>query len=83
MTRLWANGIAIQMTQNAHQPECFMWEKQVHPVLYIANHWRVDVGWWRWRVWRDYWKVVTKTGLLVVIYQDLSGGDWYLQRLYD
>jgi hypothetical protein len=25
----------------------------------------------------------TDTGLLVIIYQDLLSGEWYLQRLYD
>jgi glycosyltransferase involved in cell wall biosynthesis len=32
---------------------------------------------------RDYYKLVTHTGLLVVIFQDLVTGDWYLERLYD
>ena len=83
MTRLWTQGIAIRMDLNDGLPGRFVWEKRAHPVLYVANHWRVDVAWWRWRVWRDYWKLVTGTGLLVVVYQDLSVGDWYLQRLYD
>lgn len=83
MTRLWAQGIAIRMELNDGLPGRFVWERRTHPVLYVANHWRVDVAWWRWRVWRDYWKLVTGTGLLVVVYQDLSGGGWYLQRLYD
>jgi len=34
-------------------------------------------------VWREYFKLTTQTGLLVVIYLDLLNGKWYLQRLYD
>ena len=49
----------------------------------IAKRWRVDVDWWRVRVWREYFKLATGTGLLVVIYRDLLSGGWYLQRLYD
>jgi len=33
-------------------------------------------------IWRDYWKVVTDTGLLCVLYQDLTQGHWYLERIY-
>ncbi len=41
------------------------------------------MDWWRVRIWREYFKLTTGTGLLVVIYRDLLSGAWYLQRLYD
>jgi hypothetical protein len=47
------------------------------------RRWRIDVDWWRGRVWREYFKLVTRTGLLVEVYHDLVGGQWYVQRLYD
>jgi hypothetical protein len=43
----------------------------------------VDTGWWRLRVWREYFKLETDTGLLVIIYRNLLTDDWYFQRLYD
>jgi hypothetical protein len=49
----------------------------------IAKRWRVDVDWWRGRVWREYFKLTTHTGLLVILYRDVLTGRWYLQRLYD
>ena len=49
----------------------------------VARRWRVDQDWWRQRVWREYFKLTTRTGLLVIIYRDLLSGRWYLQRLYD
>jgi hypothetical protein len=52
-------------------------------VQHVANQWRLDVGWWRFRLWRDYYKVVTATGLLVIIYHDLTSDQWGLQRVYD
>ncbi|MCB0209356.1 MAG: hypothetical protein KDJ52_08505 [Anaerolineae bacterium] len=50
---------------------------------YVAKRWRVDQDWWRGRIWREYFKLTTKTGLLVIIYRDLLTGEWFLQRLYD
>jgi hypothetical protein len=49
----------------------------------ITRRWRIDVDWWRGRVWREYFKLVTRTGLLVEVYHDLVGGGWFVQRLYD
>jgi hypothetical protein len=37
----------------------------------------------RWRVWREYFRLATRTGLLVVVYHDLLEDRWYLQRVYD
>ena len=65
------------------RPASFTWQGQTHQVDEITREWRVDIDWWRGRVWRAYFKLSTDTGLLVVIYQDLLGGEWYLQRLYD
>ena len=84
MTRLWLVSDPIQMwLDHSGQPERFTWRGQAHPVQGIANHWRVDIEWWRLRVWRDYFKLVTASGLLVVVYHDLVGDVWYVQRVYD
>ena len=98
MTRLWSNGASwgigqpIEVdTQNSKSegsviyelPILFTWQGQKHPVEEITKSWRVDIDWWRERVWRAYFKLRTRTGLLVIIYQDLLSCKWYLQRLYD
>ena len=64
-------------------PKEFTWQGRNHRVVEITRYWRVDIDWWRDRIWRAYYKLRTDTGLLVVIYQDLLEGGWYLQRLYD
>jgi hypothetical protein len=74
--------IAVQ-SDGLQTPRTFTWQGQAHGVQAIAKRWRVDVDWWRVRVWREYFKLTTHTGLLVVIYRDLLTGRWYLQRLYD
>lgn len=84
MTRLWSEGVAVKVWLNDHDmPMRFRWQGHIHPIQEIANQWRVDLGWWRLRVWRDYYKLVTTTGLLVVIYHDLVNDHWYLQRIFD
>lgn len=89
MTRLWPVGLPISVTgagsvvDGGTRPAGFTWQGQVHQVAEITREWRVDIDWWRRRVWRAYFKLSTDTGLLVIIYQDLLSGEWYLQRLYD
>jgi hypothetical protein len=92
VTRFWPGGQPIDVTSQApdrpepalsEQPVCFTWLGQTHQVVEITKSWRVDIDWWRARIWRAYFKLSTDTGLLVVIYQDLLEKDWFLQRLYD
>ena len=84
MTRLWVGGVLVEAQVGSNDlPVRFTWEGQIHPVQHIANRWRVDVGWWRLRICRDYFKLTTSTGLLVTVYHDLVTGCWYLQRMYD
>ena len=84
MTRFWAKGKLIHVVSDElGEPKRFEWQRGTHQVDAIARQWRVDLDWWRIRVWRDYFKLVTNSGLLVVIYRDLLSDQWYLQRLYD
>lgn len=83
MTRLWIAGIPLQVGCEGAVLIWFIWTGRKHPVAAVANHWRVDLGWWRLRIWRDYYKLTTETGLLVIVYRDLLTGQWYMQRLYD
>ena len=64
-------------------PQAVIWRGQRHRVERVAKRWRVDKQWWLLRIWREYFKVATQTGYLVVLYRDLQTGGWYLQRWYD
>lgn len=84
MTWLWVKGLSIQVKMNAlGEPVQIRWNGRLHDVVWVANRWRVDLRWWRGQVWREYFKVVTHTHLLVMVYRDLLTGRWYVQRLYD
>ncbi len=84
MTRLWPNGEPVEARCTASgAPSAFSWQGRTHAVQGIAQRWRVDADWWQQRIWREYFRLYTRSGLLVVLYRDLLTGQWYLQRLYD
>lgn len=84
MTYLWPTGDLIQVVCDPlATPRQFTWQGRTHRVKQVTKRWRVDQAWWQQRIWREYFKLSTRTGLLVVIYRDLVTGHWYLQRLYD
>ena len=51
-------------------------------VVEVCNRWRVEEGWWRQPIARDYFKVVGEHWL-ALIYFDRVAGSWHLERLYD
>lgn len=84
MTWLWPAGEPVTVRCDALGAPCtFQWRGQQHRVQGVAKRWRIDWGWWRVRTWREYFKLHTDTGFLLVLYRDLLDGRWYLQRLYD
>ena len=84
MSRWWAGGDPIRVTADLlGTPRSFTWQGKRHPVAQVTRRWRIDVDWWRGRIWREYFKLVTRTGLLVEVYHDLINGGWFVQRLYD
>ncbi len=84
MTRLWRRELPITVeADELMTPQAVIWRGQRHRVETVTKRWRVDKQWWLLRIWREYFKVATQTGYLVIIYRDLQTGDWYLQRWYD
>lgn len=83
MSYLWIPALPIHMQLSEGQPQAFLWRKRRHQVTWVAQRWRVDTEWWEARVWREYYKLVTDTGLLVVVYEDLLVSGWYLQQVMD
>lgn len=83
MSRLWTAGTPVEIQLQDALPVALLWQGRTHPVHQVLNHWRVDAGWWRLRILRDYYHLLTTTGLLVVVYQDGLNRTWWLQRVYD
>jgi hypothetical protein len=81
---LWTAGDPIiAHTDRTARLVAFRWNDRDHQVETIVARWRVDIRWWRRRVWRDYFEMTTYSGLMVVVYHDLISDRWFLQRLYD
>ena len=86
MTRLWPQGenIHIGQDQRGNVSE-FQWHGHTHTIAQVRQHWQVDTDWWSegGAVSRTYFAVITEGGLLCVLYQDRTGGEWYLSKVYD
>jgi hypothetical protein len=83
MSRLFtATRIAVTETESA-SPQAFHWHGNAYTVVTVLNQWRIDREWWRERIARDYFLVMTTSGLLAVLFQDRVTHDWFIQRLYD
>jgi hypothetical protein len=83
MTRLWSAGEQIQVTLVEDYPAAFAWRGETHQVQDVTDRWRVDADWWRGRIQRDYFTVITTTGWLAVLYRDESADTWHIQQGYD
>lgn len=85
MTRLWPAGEEVEVWGREGSPAGFVWQGARHSGLQVCNRWRVHTRWWLpgEAVWREYVKVTTDSGLLCLLYRDLSTGRWFLARLYD
>jgi hypothetical protein len=84
MTYFWPDGQPIEMEMDGlWTPLQFTWLGETHPVEQINQRWRIDEDWWNGRIWREYFRLTTTTGLLVDIFHDLLAGTWYVQRLYN
>ena len=84
MTRLWSKGERLSVVADSSgAPKRIKWRRRHHTVQTVSRRWRVDLDWWHQRIWRDYFEVVTNTGMLLTVYRDLISGQWYLEKLYD
>lgn len=80
----WREGVPVQeVVSEQGVPIRFTWQGHVHPVQKIANIWQIDDSWWQQRVWQDRFKVITTTGLLLILAHDLVTDEWRLIRVYD
>ncbi len=80
----WREGVPVQEVMSEQGvPIRFTWQGHVHPVQKIANVWQIDDSWWQQRVWQDRFKVITTTGLLLILAHDLLTDEWRLIRVYD
>lgn len=84
MSYLWSEGAPIRVeADRLGAPERFRWRERWHGVERVLDRWRVDRGWWNGHAWREYFKAITDSGMMIIVYHELSNGGWRLQELYD
>ncbi len=83
MTPFWPDGKAVPVLVGGDAPIAFRWNRRRHRVEHVSGRWRIHTLWWADEVWRDYWEVVTDTGLLCVLFHDLLADGWFLERVYE
>ncbi|HEY3231888.1 MAG TPA: hypothetical protein VGJ87_21840 [Roseiflexaceae bacterium] len=83
MTHFFADMPIVVTADALGTPQAFVWAGRRERVAHILERWLIDVGWRERRIWREYFALITRSGLLVVIMRDVVRGRWYLERLYD
>ncbi len=87
MTKSWAEGLPVRVDVVDAQgvPNSFVWQGQTHAVERLVQRWEVETDWWadEGAARRLFVTVITKTGMLCVLFFDYETSDWRISRLYD
>ncbi len=65
-------------TDSTGQPSAFVRGESWSRIATIDLHWRLEGDWWWGEGRKDYYKVVTRTGEIQVLYHDSKADRWYL-----
>lgn len=85
MSYLWLDEAIRVETDVEGCPLGFLWRGQKYRIAKILSRWQEHTDWWsdERKIWRDYLRVDTAEGMLLVMYQDLVTRHWHLERIYD
>jgi hypothetical protein len=87
MTKSWADGLPVRVETVDAQgvPSAFGWQGQAHPVERLLQRWEVETDWWaeEGSARRSYVALITRTGLLCVLFFDFGTTEWRIARIYD
>lgn len=86
MTRIWPDGIPVTVILDDElMPTRFVWNDAPHVVSHIAMRWEVQTDWWSeaGETYREYVRLITKSGLLCDLFYDHLDPGWKLARVYD
>jgi len=71
---------ALRVEENAAGLPAAVRVKHRLAITAIEDKWRIDDEWWRSQpVSRLYYTVMLASGIRMVLYKDLIGGEWYRQ----
>jgi hypothetical protein len=82
MTRLISPPAVVEVTAAADGTPAFITGAFSGSIDPIAR-WKVETGWWKEPVVREYWKALLNNNLLCELYHDLQANRWFVERIYD
>jgi len=83
MSRLLSTPRPLRVaTDDYGKPVALLWRGRRDPVT-VGNHWRLEGDWWRQRIAREYYRLLTKSGIVCTVYRDGGDGGWYLEKMLD
>jgi hypothetical protein len=72
MTRLFLPAEAIEVTlADDATPKRFKWRGHSYRVSHVTHRWRISREWWLQPIHREFYRLTTEDGLLVILYCDL------------
>lgn len=84
MSKLFREAIKLEVEESPqHKLITFLYRGRRERARETLKRWRVDQGWWKRSVEREYFQVKTASGIVCELYRNLLTGVWYLQRVYD
>jgi hypothetical protein len=69
----------IQVELDNGRPGKVVKSRRARVVESVLECWRIDDEWWRKPITRTYYEVVLETGGRVVLFQDLTTNEWWMQ----
>jgi hypothetical protein len=66
----------------AGAPRWLRWRGRLEG-LRVCNRWRSGGAWWRDEAPREYFRVLTRSQTLLVLYRDGANGRWYVEEICD
>lgn len=70
------------MVNALNLPELLTLAGEQEPIFGIDEHWRVERHWWRIPIRRDYYRIILADGSLRNLFQDLTNGEWFIDRAW-
>lgn len=83
MTVLYALNLPMPVTVEPDadgNPAAVVWHGQRLAVAAVSDRWRIDDEWWRVAISRLYRTLQLTDGRTLVVFENLLGGGWYVQR---
>lgn len=71
--------VTVELDAEGNPVAVAIQEKGRLSVETLGESWRIDDEWWRTPISRRYVEVVLEGGRHVVVFEDLSTGEWWMQ----